>query len=428
MKRKLLVLLTVVLILFPIRAWALSPSQAYADVYGVSFPFTPSPRADSYTFTIYEGSTADPASLLMQKTLSIPTAQTVFLTFDYDLTQRRQYLLTVSANVQPQRQGLDAPFTREYPFEAGVTCGHPEAPGAFLAGDGSSENPYRVGTPQQLDHVREHLSACFRQTAHIDLSGWPTPWQPLSVFTGTYDGDGYTISHIPFQNIEGFSLFGQLSGATVRRLGLTGLDFYSPTGVTLGALAGTTENSFISECFLRDSSIGGVDNNNGALAGNVNNSTLERCYAAHVITQGRHVGAFAGHSSGAVLNECFAIPDKITFYSYGRGTLVGWDNAGNDQFSGCYYSNDTAPGVAKGAVGWYMRSGTYNYDPAGTLGLPLGSFSSLSNLPGLSGEYWEVREGAEYPTLRCERPLTAPQSRALQSAPSADEAGFGPED
>jgi len=34
------------------------------------------------------------------------------------------------------------------------------AAAAFAGGDGSPENPYQVSTPEQLNNVRDYLSAC----------------------------------------------------------------------------------------------------------------------------------------------------------------------------------------------------------------------------------------------------------------------------
>jgi hypothetical protein len=84
----------------------------------------------------------------------------------------------------------------------------------FAGGDGSISNPYQVKTADQLNKIREDLTANYVLISDIDLSGFEN-WQPIGVFQsksdapedveipkpevafrGTFDGNGHTISNL----------------------------------------------------------------------------------------------------------------------------------------------------------------------------------------------------------------------------------------
>ena len=98
----------------------------------------------------------------------------------------------------------------------------------FQGGNGTEENPYQVSTPEQLNAVRNNLSAHYIQTADIDMSNWGN-WEPIGTdetpFTGIYDGNTYTISNNIISAIVTESgediylgLFGYAQQATIKNL------------------------------------------------------------------------------------------------------------------------------------------------------------------------------------------------------------------
>ncbi|AKB33386.1 N-acetylmuramoyl-L-alanine amidase [Methanosarcina siciliae HI350] len=104
--------------------------------------------------------------------------------------------------------------------------------GVFAGGNGTTESPYQIATAEQLDQVRNYLDKDFVLTADIDLSGYEN-WEPIGTFqplsddpedeetpdpelafTGTFNGNGYTISNLTIDQPEGMSvgLFGCVAG------------------------------------------------------------------------------------------------------------------------------------------------------------------------------------------------------------------------
>ena len=94
----------------------------------------------------------------------------------------------------------------------------------FAHGSGTASDPYLVATAADLNGVRDYLSAHFRQTADIDLSGYSN-WVPIgndsTGFTGTYDGAGHTVSNLTIDRAsENFiGLFGYLQVAALKSKG-----------------------------------------------------------------------------------------------------------------------------------------------------------------------------------------------------------------
>ena len=102
----------------------------------------------------------------------------------------------------------------------------------FEGGSGTAEDPWQIATAEQLDRVRDDLTAHYILTADIDLSGYEN-WEPIGAFqsrsdapedaevphpdyafTGTFMGDGHTISNLTVASTApmGAGLFGCASG------------------------------------------------------------------------------------------------------------------------------------------------------------------------------------------------------------------------
>lgn len=126
-----------------------------------------------------------------------------------------------------------------------------EASVAFAGGDGTAENPYQVSTPEQLDAVRNNLSAHYVQINDIDLTDYGL-WQPIGAgeslssstlvkqlpeaennpFTGSYDGNSYLIKGLRIQNRnisftnDCFGLFAYVNNGVLKNIKLLDVDFF----------------------------------------------------------------------------------------------------------------------------------------------------------------------------------------------------------
>lgn len=118
----------------------------------------------------------------------------------------------------------------------------------FAGGDGTEENPYKVATPEQLDAVRNDLTAHYIQINDIDMSDWGN-WEPIRsvdavgdsvafynwnfdiYFSGTYNGNNYSIKNLKIINNDidfekvCFGLFAGLNNAIVKNVVLDNISY-----------------------------------------------------------------------------------------------------------------------------------------------------------------------------------------------------------
>jgi hypothetical protein len=188
------------------------------------------------------------------------------------------------------------------------------ANGLFGGGDGTIESPYIVEDAQDLNAVRNNLSACYLQSQNIDLSGysnWVPIAAPTSIFTGVYDGGNYWIKNVYCAPSEenfynGVGLFCEIWTAEVKNIKLEGTFVGNSNNDNVGGLSGKI--------------------------GSPNNESLTQitnCYIqATVISSGWYAGGIAGYGYGALLiSNCSSI-SNITANSVAGG-LFGQFTFGN---------------------------------------------------------------------------------------------------
>jgi len=112
--------------------------------------------------------------------------------------------------------GLDNEISRDTQIVTVETTALGVTSVTFAAGDGSEINPYQISTPEQLDAVRNNLSASYILVNDIDLSGWGN-WEPIGTsfseyFRGTFDGNNYTIKNMTINIVSDESVYAGLFG------------------------------------------------------------------------------------------------------------------------------------------------------------------------------------------------------------------------
>lgn len=174
-----------------------------------------------------------------------------------------------------------------------------------------------ISTPQQLLDIADDLSGSYELTADVDLTG--IAWQALggdAGFSGTFNGNGYTIKNFEFTpGYVGFALFQKINaGAVVENVCLEG------TIGNAGSWFGTvTVDNFgtIRNC-MTNVSLGGTNSDSyggGICCNNKPGGVIENCVVLGAITSTPsafsdvHNGAFAVNNGGTIRN-CLA--DKET--------------------------------------------------------------------------------------------------------------------
>jgi len=275
---------------------------------------------------------------------------------------------------------------RGYPYLSWQTFSEGTAPDS---GDGSSGNPYQIATLDNLLWISSHLSSwdkCFIQTADIDASatehwnfwdGFSPIGNVTNQFTGTYDGNNHTISslHIRRSHKDYQAFFGYASGATIKNIGLTGVDIFGAS--FSGGLVGMSENSSSVEHSYSTGNISGSDIEIGGLIG-TNNATISYCYSTcGVTTSEDYVGGLAGSNAGII--NCSYSSGAVTSSGDDIGGLVGISFGPNPEINNCYSTGNVS---GNAAVGGLVGE---SYTPISNC-YSTGSVSGSSTVGGLVGE------------------------------------------
>ena len=194
-------------------------------------------------------------------------------------------------------------------------------PLSFAGGLGTAEDPYLIETAEQLSGIRYDMAASYKLAADIDLAG--AAWQPIGMFvpqgmegeeaempdpayafTGTFDGDGHSISNLVIDQPEGYALglFGCIAGAKVENLTVENATVDG--SLMCGAVVGYSFDSFVSKVNLtgentitgHDSETFGVSNMVGGVVGAGMDSVIADCSAAAniVLGDGAHDAGLVG--------------------------------------------------------------------------------------------------------------------------------------
>lgn len=118
--------------------------------------------------------------------------------------------------------------------------------GPYAGGCGTAKNPYRIETAEQFYDIRENLDKHFILIDHIDLSDYDD-WEPLGAFeplsdnpedaetpnpekafTGTLNGNGFTVSNVKINQEDeddiAIGLFGCVVGTTTKIIAIDGIN------------------------------------------------------------------------------------------------------------------------------------------------------------------------------------------------------------
>ncbi len=329
----------------------------------------------------------------------------------------------------------------------GVACYYPIPP---------DTGKVRISTPQELQDVNNDLTEDYEVINNIDMVGFtwtPIGLSPLDPFTGTFDGNFFTISNLSYTsgNVDKGGLFSATNNCSIIQVVLK--DIVIRGKAQLGGLVGFTSTlTFISDCHVDGITIistrdfGGFKNLSqcggmiggftGASAGNVQRSSVKNlslraerfatcggfmgnlalgnyinCYAQGAFEAydgdtpstfstgtSSFLGGFCGLETGVDYTNCYAAvvlpPDTIIFGAPPdeMGGCSGLQNAGTD-YTSCYWDLDVST----------YEFGSEGQQKAGLAGKTTGQmFSEATFVDWDFDDIWDIVENTSYPTLRTE--------------------------
>lgn len=277
-------------------------------------------------------------------------------------------------------------------------------------GDGSANNPYQISNKEELywfaglvnndpsvcnDVVNQNTAACAKlmndivvnydddfsnhNWNSISRSNWffwtPIGKQDFNIYTGTFDGQGHTISGLYFESCSGyydqnskyydyenrnhlsFGLFGFNSG-TIKNVGVINSYFgwqYNRIGGICGENSGTIENCY------NEGKVEGKGNDTGGICAR-NFGTITNCYNLGTVIGEYGTGGVCGVNFETIKN-CY----------YLSGTAAG-GIAGADDTPGSVEVKD-ATQFASGEVAWLLNGKR----SVGTTGNPLAWYQNISS-------------------------------------------------
>lgn len=277
-------------------------------------------------------------------------------------------------------------------------------------GDGSANNPYQISNKEELywfaglvnndpsvcnDVVNQNTAACAKlmndivvnydddfsnhNWNSISRSNWffwtPIGKQDFNIYTGTFDGQGHTISGLYFESCSNyydqssieydyqyrynlsFGLFGFNSG-TIKNVGVINSYFgwqYNRIGGICGENSGTIENCY------NEGKVEGKGNDTGGICAR-NFGTITNCYNLGTVIGEYGTGGVCGVNFETIKN-CY----------YLSGTAAG-GIAGADDTPGSVEVKD-ATQFASGEVAWLLNGKR----SVGTTGNPLAWYQNISS-------------------------------------------------
>jgi len=226
----------------------------------------------------------------------------------------------------------------------------------FAGGDGTSEDPYRITTCQQLEAIGSDaslLSLHYILTSNIDCTATPSwhsgaGFKPIGMeFTGTFDGQGHTISGLYINSEDDeIGVFREIAdGSYVQNVVLTDVDVTGDQGVgsIVGVSYGTIEDVTVSGVVEGRNEVGGlVGGNNGW------DTVIDSTANVDVTGDWGSIGGLIGVNYGNVYGS---VATGDVTGTYNVGGLVGSGNTGYEVSAQIYGS------YATGAVHGYTNVG-----------------------------------------------------------------------
>lgn len=245
--------------------------------------------------------------------------------------------------------------------------------GKFLVPiDAPDPDAIKIYTEQDLWNINKDRGGSYVLMNDIDLSGFNGgKWEPIgdyyveydengdgdgdvfdTSFTGVFDGQGYVIRNLKItgnserEQYNYGGLFGYVTGATIKNVGLEGTDInitrpVNGAAVNAGGICGGGD-AFISNCYnTGDIS---ADNQAGGICGD--GSTIKNCYNTGSVS-GHYAGGIRGGGGGTTYN-CYNTGSVSGSYV---GGITGY---GGGEISYCYNTgniNSTSNNIMSGAGG-----------------------------------------------------------------------------
>nr|WP_319997587.1 T9SS type A sorting domain-containing protein [uncultured Draconibacterium sp.] len=258
---------------------------------------------------------------------------------------------------------------------------------SWKKGSGTEIDPWQINSLSDLMKLSLYVSngkffegKYFALMRDLDMKGRIAEtsrieWMPIggrnasnaagmdNYFSGTFDGNGYTLSNLYINNASKnyTGLFGYIKSATIKNLGIIGECNINGGANTGGIVGFANTQSTIANCYssiatgqVKENGTGGSGGIAGALFGS---SIASNCYNKSNVAGGNFIGGIAGWvQDGSLISNCFNTGKVESKSGQGIGGIAG-------QFSGstinyCYNTGSVTGGSNLGALAGACYNGT----------------------------------------------------------------------
>jgi len=239
----------------------------------------------------------------------------------------------------------------------------------YEGGTGQPENPYMIAAAEQLNRIGLHpedWDKHFLMIKDIDLADYTAKEFNIigrgysNSFTGSFDGNGHTISNFTFESSYPFTfkdrgpvgLFGYLArDAEIRNVAIKGSSIRAKEAYTTGALVGMQVSGSITNCNLENTQVTG-GGYTGGLVG-YSGGPITCCNVVDVLAEGgNRVGGLAGYSD-SYMDRSYAKVDVTGIVEVGG--LIGESDG---EISDCHVTGEVAGLIdVGGLVGLNQKAG-----------------------------------------------------------------------
>lgn len=237
---------------------------------------------------------------------------------------------------------------------------------AYATGTGTAENPYQITTAAELQAINDNPAAHYILMADIDLQSadfTPIGNADSGAFSGSFDGNGFTISNLNVFSGKYAGLFGCNEGI-IKNVTLSDIYVYG-TRYIGGVVGENTALGSVADCKVLGGTVtsdGGINNTHiGGICGSNNGTFVGAfCNGANLTASNSNAYAYTGGIigwTGVVVNLTAENTGKITSNSsYSRsGGLIGYASGNvtilNSHNTGSIYDSNNIFPNSGGLIG-----------------------------------------------------------------------------
>ncbi len=236
-------------------------------------------------------------------------------------------------------------------------------------GSGTEGDPYQIGNDEDWNTLvinvingQSYSGTHFQLTNDISVS--TMVGSSSTLFSGTFDGNGYTLT-VSYTTTEQYTApFRYVDGATIQNLKVAGT--ITPSAKFAGGIvARANSTNMITNCVVDvtiDSQVNG-DGTHGGIVANINNgtTTISGCVFKGTMTGSSttNCGGFVGwtesnNSATVSITNSLFIPTTIE--GINGATFARYRSSSSITITNCYYTSTL--GTAQGTQGYTVTSGT----------------------------------------------------------------------